>query len=77
MGSVANVDEESLDEIVLIVSQGNLLTVEVSSLPKEGCSSESGTEETRVFAVFGTVGPESIVRCDDSVVKTFLVEEGL
>jgi hypothetical protein len=57
LGAVENVQKQSLHDIVLVMSQGDLVASETVGKAKKTFSSLPGTEEARIFSILSAIGP--------------------
>jgi hypothetical protein len=69
--TVKNIKEKSLNDIVFVMSEGDLVTFETMSETEQLLSSFPGTEEAGVFSILGTVRPSSDIRELDVVREPF------
>jgi hypothetical protein len=57
LGAIKNIEKQSLYDIVLVMSQGDLVAFETMGKAKKIFSSLPGTEETRIFSILSAVRP--------------------
>jgi hypothetical protein len=62
LSTIENIKKEGLNDIVFVMSEGNLVTFETMSEAEQMLSSFPGAEETGVFSILRTVRPSSDIR---------------
>ncbi len=58
-GAIKNIKEKGFDDVILVVSEGDLLTVESMGNAENTFPSLPGAEEARIFPILRTVGQPS------------------
>lgn len=77
LGTVADIDEERFNKIILVVAEGDLGAVQLLGLLKECGATEPGAKEAWIFPVLRAMSLAAMIGPQNGIVKTLLLKEFL
>jgi hypothetical protein len=67
---VTHIEEQRLDDIILVMGQGQLAAPQLPGYVKQSLAAQTGTQKARIFPVSIAVGHQTMVRLLDADIKS-------